>query len=149
MTWDDRNDDPTPRPVYESQRDRDEEAYIKGVVEEKWDCELSKMPMSYHLDFLAMRDGKVVAAIETKRRSVRRESYRSIMVSVSKLFAARRFKETMGVDTIFIIHYNDCIAWISLNEKPDAFGFGGRDDRNDPADQEPVAFFDIPRLTVI
>ena len=54
------------RPMYESDRDRINEDRIARRIEKAWRLELKKLPVSYKLDFAAVRDNVIVGWIEVK-----------------------------------------------------------------------------------
>jgi hypothetical protein len=58
------------RPRYETKGDLIVEDSARQKMEALWRCRLEKLPISYEVDFLAMREGSdsVLAWIEYKRR---------------------------------------------------------------------------------
>ena len=55
------------RPMYESQSDVTRENRMKALLETKWNCELNKLPIKYHLDWMAMRGSNPNVAIMAVR----------------------------------------------------------------------------------
>jgi hypothetical protein len=56
------------RPIYERPANLKDERDAIPKIERLWGCSLVKLPIAYNLDFAAVRDGRVVAWIEFKRR---------------------------------------------------------------------------------
>ena len=68
------------------------------------------------------------------------------MISVSKVMAARALTDATGVECLLIVKWKDNAGWINLSKDPDSVGFGGRVDRNDSQDMEPVVYYNIIRF---
>tara|TARA_R110000772_G_scaffold89955_2_gene186127 strand:- start:191 stop:568 length:378 start_codon:yes stop_codon:yes gene_type:complete len=106
-----------------------------------------KLPVSYIVDYAALRGRDVVGFVEVKKRSNRMNKYPDIFVSLHKVNASMALKQ-VGMKTIFAIQWEDCLGWILLDD-PDQISFSGRTDRNDTADLEPMCHFNISRVTII
>lgn len=133
------------RPMYESERDRINEDRIARRIEKAWSMELKKMPVSYKLDFAAIRDKVIVGWLEVKRRKIRRE-WRSVMLSVSKWKAGCVLSSSTGVGWAFVVENSldgklwwcDCSDMME-EEEPLRIEWGGRTrSTRDSADVEPV-----------
>lgn len=137
------------RKRYESQADRDKEKQVSSVLETLWNCQLIKMPVSYNLDYLALRNGQPVAAVEMRHRSNKINKYPTFMFGLSKILNAVKFRVALNVPCFLVVVFTDATAYVDLSEKPDSVKEGGRTDRNDGADIEPVAHYRINQLTLI
>lgn len=134
------------RPLYETQEDLDNEDSIASIIKIKWGLTAIKMPRSYHLDY-ALRDGQynIRAFAEIKTRTTNKLKYSTYLISLAKIMNARRLTEYTGLSSILIVKWLDEVGWINL--KTDGkLGFGGRRDRNDWQDQEPVIFLPIEQF---
>lgn len=123
------------RPRYETESDLVLEWHVIRQIETRWRCEAHKLPISYGLDFALVRGGQICAAVEMKRRSKR---YGSLMISMHKLTKARDFRD-QGVPTFFVIAWPDGVYYHEISDDLFPIGWGGRIDRGDSADVEPVA----------
>ena len=131
--------------MYESQSDRDAEESIIQYACTKWKSHYHKLPISYNLDYAIIQDGQIKAYIETKRRHNNHDKYPTIFVSMHKVMTARQ----LLLPSYFLVGWNDRIGYVSLTDKPDIQTIGGRTDRNDSADIEPMAHFNINRIKLI
>ena len=138
-----------PRPLYETAKDLHHEQEIINILSDIWECRFQKLPIAYSMDYSAERDGCIVAFVEIKRRNVKGSQYPSIMVSMNKHLKAKQYDSLTGIKTFFVIAYNDSLKYIDLTETPNKITTGGRTDRNDHQDVEPVIHYNIDRLTTI
>lgn len=133
------------RPQYESSRDRDNEAAIAAEVASRFRAGYRKIPKSYVLDFAVTRNGKITGFMECKRRYNAMNKYPTIFVAMHKVDKAESFLACTGLKSIFAIQWDDQLGYILLDE-PDFLEIGGRFDRGDEADQEPMAHYSIERV---
>jgi hypothetical protein len=135
------------RPIYENSATLSDEAKAKTAIENQWHCTLSKLPRSYHMDWMATRNNRGVGFVEYKRRHNAALKYPTIFISLLKLMAAQKLYSATGLQTTWVIEWEDMFGHVSLNAHPDEIKMGGRADRNDPADQEIMAHFAQERIT--
>ena len=76
------------RPLYETQADRDNEAAMADILQRRFDCRLTKMPIKYSLDYMATRKGSAVAFIEVRQRKNPMAQYPTYMLSMYKMIRA-------------------------------------------------------------
>ncbi len=133
------------RPMYESDRDRINEDRIARRIEKAWRLELKKMPVSYKLDFAAVRDNVIVGWIEVKRRRIL-PKWRTVMLSISKWREGCILSSSTGIGWAFVVENSvDGKLWwcdcSDMMEDEDSFQieWGGRTkSTRDRADVEPV-----------
>ena len=131
------------RQQYETEKDRQNEQVVAEAIESAWKLRTVKMPKSYHLDYaLTNEDNSLRGFVEIKCRRTKRYNYPTYLISLSKVLAAKRLTESTNLCSFLVVKWLDDIAWVYFND-PHTLGFGGRTDRNDSADQEPVAFYRI------
>ena len=132
------------RPIYETDKDREQEAdFIKELCI-AWKCEAKKLPIHYKLDFALIREGVIRAFLETKIRSYARGYFDTYMISMAKVLAAKEYSAFAGVPSLLSVRWDDGDGFIALHDIKDFhIGFGGREDRGDPQDMEPVVFIPI------
>ena len=138
----------TNRPCYETADDRRNEEDVAAKLEQAWGCTLTKLPLEYRVDYVATRGG-IKALIEIKRRRVSINQYPTIILSMHKVFYARQFAQMCGAEPLFVIQYDDALANINLNDKPDHVDIGGRKYRGDDQDIEIVYHYSTSRLKLI
>ena len=134
------------RPLYETQEDLENEKSVASIIKSVWDLTAVKMPRAYHLDY-ALKDGQdtLRGFAEIKTRTTNKGKYPTYLISLSKIMNARRLTEYTGLSCILIVKWLDNIGWINLDIEGE-LGFGGRKDRNDWQDQEPVIFLPIDKF---
>ena len=104
------------------------------------------MPRMYHLDFVLQDSVKRLRGFaEIKARNNERDRYTTYMIGISKVMAARKLTEVTKLGCILVVKWEDQIGWINFTDHQ-SFGLGGRTDRCDSQDIEPVAYFDITRF---
>ena len=101
-----------------------------------------KVPRSYPFDF-AMTDkrGDIFAVAEVKNRSYAFADIPDYMIAANKIMKLLAFGERLSVDCYLVVNAPDGLFFWHLDPKAlDKFRLtmGGRSDRNDPADSEPV-----------
>ncbi len=131
------------RPIYETTETHSKELKIANFVADKWKCAMTKTPLRYCVDFMAVRDGLVVAFVEIKCRNYSWEKingWGGYMFSLGKYIESKAMAEATGVPFILIVEtttglYHQIFkTW----DKNPAVQLGGRTDRSDWQDLEPV-----------
>lgn len=137
------------RPLYETAGHLAKESATKALLEKKFNCTLSKIPMKMGLDFAALRNGEVVAFLELKCRNATAEQYPTYMLSLHKLMAAKNLTSATNLPCFLAVQWTDNIGFVALPPPDMKIRLGGRADRNDPDDIEPVVHFPISRFKMI
>lgn len=138
------------RQLYETQEDLSSEAEVANYLSKIWKCEMSKLPIRYHLDFVAQRGKNAVAFCEVKVRNYSMEQIGKMggyMLSLGKWSSAKQMCEASGLPFILVIKTTDGI-WFSLIDsfKPDSVIVNGRTDRDDWQDIEPCVLIKQSRF---
>ena len=95
-------------------------------------------------------DGSVISWVEIKVRTNPIRQYPTYMISMKKLRTAMECYRETRKDVFLLVRWSCCtVGRISLLERPDSVGQGGRVDRGDPQDVEIVAYYDINRFLVL
>jgi hypothetical protein len=110
--------------------------------------ELRKLPISYRLDFAMFRDGKLRGFAEVKTRNNRHDSYPTLIISLGKVMAARQLAEVSETRSVLLVQYLDGLYWCNF-ATPFEVTMGGRWDRGDDDDVEPVAHFPIEAFKMV
>lgn len=132
------------RPIYETLADRGREAEFSLLLSQKFKCTFSKLPIRYGLDFSAVRDGRVVAFVETKVRTNPVGQYPTYMISSGKLMHADALSRATGLKCILAVRWADAWGYTELAMGPSVtVSIGGRVDRGDEQDIEPVCLIPI------
>ena len=135
------------RPEYERPEDRAEEAAVCKELEEKG-LQFEKLPPKDVIDFAVLKEGKVVGFMEVKARSNASDHYPTFMISMAKFLRIKQILDSTGIPTALVVKYTDKVRrlWIAK----DTLHFvemGGRHDRGDGEDVEPVVHFKTDLFT--
>lgn len=136
------------RPKYESPKDLTHEKKILGYISRKWGISYCKMPITYKLDYAMYRNDNLVGFSEVKCRTNSVQDYKTYIISLSKVMSARRLSSVTSTKSLLIVSWSDAIGWIDFFSDFKVKQ-GGRSDRNDWQDQEPVCHFDIKDFKII
>jgi hypothetical protein len=129
--------------MYESSHDLDQEQSVASVLSKAWNCEFHKLPISYHVDWMLMREGKGVAFAELKSRKVPSTQYKTLMLSLSKWIKGNDLRRATTLPFLIIAKFTDGIFYLDSYSADVDFGIGGRTDRGDSQDIEPVVYMEI------
>jgi len=135
------------RPRYERPRDLTNEQRVAARMKERG-IDLRKLPISYRLDFAMFRDGKLRGFAEVKTRNNRHDTYPTLMISLGKVMAARQLAEVSETRSVLLVQYLDGIYWCNF-ASPFEVAMGGRWDRGDDDDVEPVAHYPIEAFKMV
>ena len=139
------------RPVYENAQTLQAEARFAARLAASWGCQVKKNPARYKLDFSMMRGSSVAGFLEVKCRDCTRGQYLDYMLAADKFMAARHLTTTLGLRAVLAVEWRDSAGWADLSS-PDLgyrIGHGGRFDRGDPDDLEPVVYIPISKFKIL
>jgi hypothetical protein len=128
------------RPLYESSKDLSNELRVSNILKECWNAEFVKLPMAYHVDWAVVRGAEIKAFAEFKRRHNPKDRYPTFMISLNKWKHGREIGKELGVPFLIIVEWDDGLYYCDTEAVARTYGFGGRSDRGDSQDQEPVVF---------
>ena len=141
------------RPTYESKEDLTRENNIKPVLEAKWNCTLNKLPYKYQLDWLAVRGKDSMAFVEFKHREkLSFSAYPRYMMSLDKWIKAKQLCKEVEIPFIMVITFAEGTYYgvFPHNGLHDiTYGFGGRYDRGDAQDVEPMIYLPLKKFQKI
>ena len=130
------------RTQYESKEDRNiEQKLIKDYVS----TGALKLPKSYGFDFMVQHGPKLPEVWEVKRRKKR---YSTWFVSLLKLLKAQHY-EALGIKAYALVEIEGKVYTLRFTETPYYIEWGGRSDRNDSADQEPMVHYKLINMKEI
>lgn len=128
------------RPTYETQSDSDRERLVVESMAIAWGLNPIKLPKFYKQDWaLAKLDKTVRAIVEVKCRTHERGRFDTLILSLDKWQALAMLSERTSTKGLLGVRYSDGIYWIVAQHQPEwKITIGGRTDRADPDDVEPV-----------
>jgi len=126
------------RPTYETNQDLiNEQNVISGFCNYWSPLRFEKMPKQYHLDYCLMVGEAVTGFCEVKIRKNTYDKYRTYILSLAKVSAAKNLQDACGLSSVLVVKWKDRTGYTSFN-----YGWpvlvGGRIDRGDWQDVEPV-----------
>ena len=136
------------RKMYESKDNLEKEKNVLRHMSVKWDVSYSKLPISYKLDYSMYRNDKLCGFAEVKCRKNSMNDFSTYIISLSKVMKARRLASVTGTKSVLIVSWSDATGWINLFSDFEVKQ-GGRSDRDDWQDQEPVCHFQISEFKII
>lgn len=141
------------RPLYETDADLKREGSVVEKLEKLWRCQMSKLPIRYHLDYVAKRGDKAVAFCEVKTRNYtmdRIDQLGGYLMSIGKWSSAECLHRASGLPFMLVVQASDGLYYASFTEfKPDDVLVRGRKDRNDWQDIEPCVVLNTQRFRKI
>ena len=73
-----------------------------------------------------------------------KDQYDTYMISVGKVMSAHSLTKATSLPCLLVVRWSDAIGWIDLEMTAQKYvGWGGRVDRKDAQDMEPVLHYDI------
>ena len=148
------------RPLYETAKDLKHEKEIAKKIEEALSWRLHKLSKAYFLDFIAFskypKTMGLVAFIEVRKRNNHTNKYPTVILSLNKYLKGVFYAKTLGVKFLFVVQFHDgCFAYTYAEDADfeykalEHIQIGGRTDRNDPQDVEPVIHIPIDKFKPI
>lgn len=126
------------RPRYENNASLEMERKIATVICEAFNVEVAKLPIAYRVDYAVLKDGEITAFLEVKHREIKKDTYPDIILALGKYLAGKELYERTGRRFIFAIGTYDGVFWTDLSESQYPLAIGGRVDRGDWQDIEPM-----------
>ena len=131
------------RPTYENEKTLSEERNVVEFLCNKWKVEAIKLPIAYNVDYLLTRDDVAKSWLEVKCRHCSSAEYETYFISSKKIVNGLSLSETTNVPFYLAIRWNDKLGYIRVSKGSFEVKVGGRKDRNDWQDVEPMAHFKV------
>lgn len=139
------------RPIYERGKDRDNERRVADWLARRQPGSLRpvQMPKRYPVDFALIDDrGEFNCWLEIKCRTNAIDAYPSYMVSLEKVRGMFDLARFTAIPTRLVVRWEDCLGYLNF-PCPYEIRMGGRKDRGDWQDVEPMAHFDVRSFDVL
>ena len=130
------------RPMYENANDLRSEKNLISYVSDCWNVASYKLPMSYKIDYVMYRNESPVGFAEVKVRTHTFGTFPTYIISLAKVMEARRLARETNTKSILIVSWTDRTGYLDFFSHHQ-IRHGGRSDRNDWQDQEPMCHFDL------
>lgn len=136
---------------YETEADLELERDVVRRCNALFKCEMFKLPIRYHLDYVALRGDKAVSWVEIKTRTYTAETlenYGGYLLSLGKWLSCEHLYRCTGLPITLVVKPIDALYYLVLTEfKHDGVFVRGRKDRNDWQDVEPCVVINTDRFT--
>ena len=138
------------RPKYETSEDLSKEALAiqKFIARFGGAVEFAKLPIQYKMDFCLIDDETVCTFVEVKCRTNKKTAYSTYIISRSKIVVAKAYND-IGIKCILLVQWTDEMGWVDLSNNEWPVKIGGRKDRGDWQDIEPVAHIPISEFNIV
>ena len=134
------------RPIYERGKDRDNERRVAEwlAARQPGGKRAVQMPKRYPVDY-ALIDGPGVFTdwLEIKCRTNTRDAYPTYMVSLEKIRAMFDLARFTALPARLVVRWEDALGYLTLPTSDYEIKMGGRRDRDDWQDIEPMAHFHV------
>lgn len=131
------------RPTYESGADLAAEQAAIGVAAQTWGASYAKLPNQYRVDFAVLRNKSIVAWAEVKCRKHPHGQYPTLILSLAKHIAGVEMERQTDKPFLVLARWQDRLGYIRPSQGSYEVCIGGRTDRNDWQDIEPVVHYPI------
>lgn len=129
-------------PLYETQKNRDDESKAFERLEKAWKTRVFKLPPNHRLDFVCVNElGLVCAWGEFKKRGFTWGAYDTIIISARKFMALVAHAEALMVSALLVVEDRNgelFFCRITRDLNPSVKFAGQTNDPRDPTDIEPV-----------
>lgn len=138
------------RPTYETESDRQHEQQVIDLLCGKWGCEATKNPAFYPSDWALSQDGEVKALVEIK---FRKKSYPTYIIGLHK-YTNLLIGAASGIKHLLVISWPEggkrVVKYAEIvGGMHSRFIKGGRKDRGDWQDQEPMAEIGMDKFKLV
>lgn len=133
------------RPVYETKQNQSREWEAISRFGQRYSRRPVKLPKFYHVDYAMMEldTPKITSWVEVKCRKNKRDAYPTLILSVHKVLSGLQLAKATNMAFVLYVEWTDYAGHVLLDDTSRLHvSIGGRYDRNDPQDVEPV--FEIP-----
>lgn len=132
------------RPVYETPETERSEVAAADAIGNCLNCAVLRNKKFYPADYSFVRDGKTMAFGEIKVRRNVRNRYPTLFISAEKVARCRVLARESGVKFLLFVWWLDGLFWLdATSSMPAQVTTGGRTDRGDPSDIEPLVHFPV------
>jgi hypothetical protein len=138
------------RPEYETSSDRDREDAVARAFGALHGVRLARLPPRYPVDRAIIRDGVVSGWAEIKVRTTPASQYLSAHIGVTKVADALNLSHRTGLPLILIYGWSGGadVRWHRV-DGPYPIEMGGRRDRGDWQDQEPMVAIPVEEFRTL
>jgi hypothetical protein len=132
---------------YENEQDRkNEEAVIKEIAR-RYGCDYRKLPVRYVVDYGLFRGRDLAYFAEVKCRKIPRHQFPDLILSLFKFGALLDLQSTHSIPALLVACWTDSMGITRVPLSGMRIGWGGRTDRADDQDTEPVVYIPVDHFS--
>ena len=133
-----------PRPFYQTGQDILNAQVAVDKLCEHIKCDTIKLPFDAHADFMLAHNKRGRAIVRVKTRNNKRKAYSTYMLSLDKYTSLGEWVGK-GFTPILLVQWTDFLGCVILPVEH-TVSTGGRYDRGDPKDVEPVVLINVDKF---
>jgi hypothetical protein len=133
------------RPLYETPESLEGERRVADLLEMYWSRKLVKLPIAYRVDFAVVKED-ITAWAEIKCRTA---EYPEMYLSLHKWMAGKELSRETGLPFVLVYGIKDKVYWKTVEKDEPKIVIGGRQDRDDWQDMEPMAVFKLDQFKTL
>jgi len=143
------------KPVFENESDASNERRLADFLERKYTVRLVRQKKFAQFDFMACKGDAIKAFVEMRCQSKPHDKYSTVMVTATKLIAAKHMIELINVPHYFCVEWSDGVIAMTdlrgfLQNNADIRILPNCENRrNSPDDLEPVAYIPFSKFKVL
>ena len=123
------------RPTYETPSDSQRERDTAELMANAWGHDVRKLKTFYAYDYALFSGDTLEAFVEIK---VRTRTFATYWLSLAKWAAMNSLIQTAHVPGLFVVAWPGRVMFTTVSNKPFRVLLGGRTDRGDASDIEPL-----------
>jgi len=132
---------------YENGQDRKNEEAVIREIARRYGCEYHKLPVRYIVDYGLFRGRDLAYFAEVKCRKIPRSTFPELILSLHKVGALLDLQSTHGVPSLLVACWTDSMGVTRVPFSGMRIGWGGRTDRADDQDTEPVVYIPVDHFS--
>lgn len=143
------------KPVFENDEDASNEAELADIIERMYSVKMVRQKRFSQFDYLACKGNSISAFVEMRCLNTQYNAQSGVIISASKLLAAKTMIDISGVKHYFVVRWIDGVVGLAVINRFLKDGVKmvrspiTDKRRNAPDDLEPVAYIPIEAFKVI
>ena len=105
--------------------------------------EVIKTPPRAPYDYCILKEGLISGIVEIKVRTNPHNQYSTYMISLEKVSQSTSHANIIGCPFYIVVQWADRLGRWKFSREQYTAGMGGRSDRGDPLDREPIIYIPI------
>ena len=101
-------------PIFKTPEDERNEHDIADLINKQWRCDVRSLGKLAPIDWVFVRDGRLVGVGELKSRTHKRNKYPTVFLNLRKWLALSLATSGLGVPAVFVVKFTDQICWINI-----------------------------------